>query len=108
VKIKERAKRVSVFVLVGVGVLGVLVLIVSSFSGLKNNFHKELAKRLETEEAMLKMENERARLQNQVEALKRDLSLNNEKITALSDALAQEQEGRRKLASECDKSKTTK
>jgi hypothetical protein len=108
VKIKERVKGVLVFVFIGVGVLGVLVLIVSSFSGLKKNFHKELAKRLETEEAMLKMENERARLLSQIENLKKDLALDKEKIVALSDEMAQEQEGCRKLAAECDKLKPVK
>lgn len=107
-KIKEQRRGLLVYVLVGVGIFGVLVLLVSSFSGLRKNFHKELAKRLETEEAMLKMENERARLQNQIENFKKDLALNKEKTALLSDALVQEQESCRKLESECNKLKMAK
>ncbi len=103
---RHRHKNSFVIFFVSAGVLILIFSVGSSFSALKKNFHTELAKRLETEETMLKMEHERLALVRELDKLKKELINNKTKIEALNSTLTQERADREGLMQEIEKLKT--
>jgi len=74
-----------------------------SSARLRKNFQKELAKRLETEEAMLKIENERAALLSRLKSFQQELARNKDTLDTLVQEIEKERASRAQLQSAFEK-----
>ena len=100
-----KSKSNILIFLVCLVVLGLIFLLGASMSRLKKDFRTEVAKRLETEEAMLKMENERASLVAELNSLKEEFTRLKDKAEALTQELDKERSSRVALQAAYEKAK---
>lgn len=100
--------RSGIFLFLICGVASALIFFLGiSLSGAKRNLQKEVAQRLETEEAMLKMENQRTALATQLRSLGDELGRIKGRADALAQELTQERSSRQALQSAYEKAQGT-
>lgn len=91
-------KNVMLIVVCAVVFLTVIFIFVALWAGANSGFRKELAKRLESEERLLKTENERVALMSQVETLREELSKNKQEMSSLASELDRERKDKEAVA----------
>jgi septal ring factor EnvC (AmiA/AmiB activator) len=91
-------KNILLIVVFAVVLLVVVSLFGALLAGAKSGFHKELAKRLEFEEKLLKTENERAAAMSQLETLREELSKNKQEMSSLANELDRERKDKEAAA----------